>query len=350
MKKVSIIITNYNNGGYIKECLDSVLNQRYLEKEIIVVDDGSSDNSVRIIQECVSKHGCVKLYTTNHLGPNAARKLGLEKASGKYVMFVDSDDFLKAGAIEVLVEKIEHNDVDVVRFESERCSDKKKVAPILRDDEIERMIYRDDIAKLLTTGFKLTSVWSKIYRKSLFDNLDIFDLDISFGEDLLMSVETLSKLDKILLASDILYYYRDDNNNSLTHFVEKQRIIKNIKDRVFVSSVMLKFIRENIFETEVKQRAIYEQVKAIWEAIRRLSLVEDYKKKDFAADFVDCFSSLDLTDDDFEELSQYVRKMKILDRLKKGNVVLDIARNDIDGIWKNFLKYKALRKVVRRGK
>lgn len=350
MKKVSIIIPNYNNDKYIRRCLDSILEQGYSEKEVIVVDGSSTDNSIKIIREYAKKNNCIKFYTTNHVGPNVARKLGLEKSSGEYIMFVDSDDFLKAGAIETLVEKIENNNVDIVRFESERCSDKKRVAPILKNDETEKIIYHDEIIELLSTGFKLTSLWSKIYSKTLFGDLSVFDTDLSVGEDLLASVEILNNVDKILVIPDVLYGYRDDNTCSLTHNVDKQQIIKNIHDRIYVSCKMLEYINKNISNQRIKTYAIYEQLRTIWEAMKRLSLLKKYTRKEFQTDFAKDFANLDLPKVDFEELSQYVRKMKILDKLKNANAILVIAKNDVNGVWKNFLRYKMLNKIVRRGK
>lgn len=350
MKKVSIIVPNYNNGRYIKKCLDSILEQKYPEKEIIVVDDFSTDDSARIIREYVEKNDGIEFYTINHVGPNAARKLGLEKASGEYVMFVDSDDFLKAGAIELLVRKIEDNDVDVIRFESERCSDGRKVATILKDGETGKIIYHDEIAELLSTGFKLTSLWSKIYKKSLFDNLSVFDMDLLIGEDLLVSVEILGGVEKILVIPDVLYCYRDNNTYSLTHTAEKQQIIKNIQDRIYVSHRMLEYIKENIANQEIKTRAVYEQLKSVWEIVKRLLLVGKYTKKEFQIDFANSILNLGLKKADVKYLNQYVSKMNFSKRIKDGIPVLAVAKMDPNSVWKNFLKYKGLKKITRRGK
>lgn len=344
MKKVSVIVPNYNNEIHLGKCIDSILNQEYPEKEIIIIDDSSTDASLPIIREYMKDNKCIKLFKNNHLGPNVARRVGLEKASGKYIMFVDSDDYLGAGAIKTLVEKIERSGVDVVRFESERCSNKQKVAPMLLDGENEKIINHSEIVELLTTGFKLTSLWAKIYRKDVLERIPAFDLDISFGEDLLINKEVLGGLDKMLVISDIFYYYRDIDNNSLTHSTERVRVIENIRDRIFVSNKMIQFINKEIDDDDLKIKAIYTQLLDIWSVMKKIVRIDKYKKEEFIHDFSDSFL-LNLEEYDLEK---YIKSLDILQRLKNGRAVLAIARMDCCSLWSELNKVRLAKRILKK--
>lgn len=112
---VSVIVPVYNVELYIEECLDSVVKQTYQELQIIVVDDGSTDSSSQKVQPYLSD-GRVQFIEQTNKGLSGARNTGLEVANGKYVLFVDSDDYLELPAIEELVRLIEKNQVDLIRF------------------------------------------------------------------------------------------------------------------------------------------------------------------------------------------------------------------------------------------
>ncbi len=114
MALLSIIVTVYNAEKYLAECLDSILNQTFTDYEIICIDDGSTDDSLNILYKYESLDSRIKVYSQKNAGPSKARNEGLRLASGKYIAFVDSDDFLEKNAYEVAVKYI--NDVDIVCF------------------------------------------------------------------------------------------------------------------------------------------------------------------------------------------------------------------------------------------
>ena len=335
MNKVTIVVPVYDAEANIKRCIDSIVSQTYKDIELLVIDDGSIDESRDIVSRYIERDSRVRLFQQNHKGSNAARKRGLQLATGEYIMFVDSDDFLEKNAIEIMLEKIRKYDVGIVRAESVRCSDGKKVAPILDTGE-ERYVYHDEIVNFFAIGYKMNSLWGKLYKKSVLDKIQAFESGVDLGEDLLINMEICENLDKILVIGDVLYHYCDDNNNSLTHINDRKRIIKNIKDRIFVSSEMLKFIKKNIHDEKVEQVAIYEQLRMVWEVMKRLVGIDDYTKKDFVNDFGKIFSDIQFVNLDLESLNKYVRKMRTIEKLKNGQPVISIAEKNCDGIWKNF--------------
>ena len=119
-KKISIIIPVYNVENYLRQCIESILEQEYEEKEIILVDDGSTDNSGSICDEYADKYENVLVIHKENGGLSDARNVGLAKAAGEYVLFVDSDDFVEENSLSPIVEIVNANPVDVVLLEAQK--------------------------------------------------------------------------------------------------------------------------------------------------------------------------------------------------------------------------------------
>ena len=111
--KVSIIIPVYNSSKYLRDCLDSVVNQTYKDIEIILVNDGSTDNSLDIINEYKEKYANIIAYNITNHGQGYARNMGIRKSSGKYIMFIDSDDYVDVDIVNSLVTNIGSSDIAI---------------------------------------------------------------------------------------------------------------------------------------------------------------------------------------------------------------------------------------------
>ncbi len=120
---VSVIIPVYNVEQYLRECVDSVINQTYKNFEIILVDDGSTDSSGEICDEYVEKDERISAIHQKNAGPSKTRNTGLENATGKYIYFLDSDDYIESNALELLVSTAESSDADLVFFDAHSFSD-----------------------------------------------------------------------------------------------------------------------------------------------------------------------------------------------------------------------------------
>ena len=121
--KVSIIIPVFNVEKYLIECLDSAINQTYLEKEIIIIDDGSTDGTVEIISNYQEQHPQILAIRTENRGQSAARNTGLEIASGDFIIFLDGDDWIEKNTIELCLKTIQENEVDLVMFNASAFAD-----------------------------------------------------------------------------------------------------------------------------------------------------------------------------------------------------------------------------------
>lgn len=113
MNTISVIVPAYNCGRYIKKCIESILNQSYQDIELILVDDQSNDNTLAICESCKSKDKRIKIIHQQHSGQSAARNLGVKAATGDYVMFVDSDDWLAGNAVDELIQAIQNDGSEI---------------------------------------------------------------------------------------------------------------------------------------------------------------------------------------------------------------------------------------------
>ena len=181
---VSIIIPIYNSSSYLKECLDSILNQLLKDIEVFCINDGSTDNSLKILQQYALNDSRIKILKQNNQGAAAARNLGLSHANGKYVIFLDSDDYFEPDLIEQSVAKAEKFDADIVIFKAEAFDDVTGQTSALNDritklPEYQQNVFSyKNIPEDIFNSF-LTAPWNKLYRKSFLDKHGFEDFKVS---------------------------------------------------------------------------------------------------------------------------------------------------------------------------
>lgn len=167
---ISVIVPIYNVANYIRSCVSSILHQTYDNLEIILVNDGSTDDSMEQISDLISDSRIIVFHQENQ-GLSATRNVGIEKASGEYLTFVDSDDSLTTDAIEKLYQAIIKYDVSLSIGSVVRKKDQEIYAKIIFDDEVldlENLLYPTDSVPKNT--IKITA-WGKLYHRDLFENI-----------------------------------------------------------------------------------------------------------------------------------------------------------------------------------
>ncbi len=201
---VSIIVPVYNLEKHIQFNIDNLLSQTYRNIEVIYVDDGSSDSSAQIIRSAAEKDNRVKYYYKENGGVSSARNLGLEKAEGKYIMFVDGDDYLHEKAVEILLDALILNDADIScsRFKETYSLDEFKnelstQSAILYD--FNRMPAEKDNVIFITAC-------AKIIRREIIGDTE-FPIDISIGEDRYFMLLLMSRVKKLAYIQEPLYFY-----------------------------------------------------------------------------------------------------------------------------------------------
>ena len=234
-KKVSIIIPVYGVEKYIAKCLDSLVNQTLDDIEIIVVNDGSPDNSQKIIDKYVKKYpDKVKSYIKENGGQGSARNYGIKYATGEYVGYVDSDDYVEKDMYKKLYDKAKVDDLDIVVCGSYNVVEETENKVV----DLDKIIFDD---KKLNSFFGRMAVWNKIYKKKLVENMK-FRSKVWY-EDLDFTVNVLSKAKKVDYVNEPFYDYliREGstmNNSNIERNLEILLAFDDIKDNKKYSEII----------------------------------------------------------------------------------------------------------------
>lgn len=235
IKKISVIIPVYNLSEYIDECIQSVINQSYTNIEIIVVDDGSTDDSVKKISGYLNSYKNIKLIEKDNGGVSSARNCGLDNASGDYIAFVDGDDWLDRKYFEEMMNRIEQNDASICT-NNMYIRDENKVL-VCNIDELN--LNFEKALKYLLTYRLPTSVWSSIYKKEVLKDIR-FNLDIHHLEDLEFQFRAIANASRITVLNKALYNYRSREGSA-----NSQKLNSKILSCLLIPNTILKFVKKN---------------------------------------------------------------------------------------------------------
>lgn len=209
---ISIIVPVYKVEKYLAECIDSIIGQTFTDWELLLVDDGSPDNSGNICDEYAAKDKRVKVFHRENHGVSAARNYGLERAVGEWVMFVDSDDVLKQKFISNLFYEVEVN--SEVQFVDAGCSlFVGDVSNIVNIKESTAFAGSDPI--LLWEHFR-GPVWAKLFRKDILSENNIFfEPGLKKDEDVIFSLEYIGYVKHYAFSSEVGYLYRQNPKGAM---------------------------------------------------------------------------------------------------------------------------------------
>lgn len=238
MAKVSIIVPVYNVEKYLRKCLDSLINQTLKEIEIICVNDGSKDNSPKILEEYAKKDNRIIVINQENAGLSVARNSGIDIAKGEYIGFVDSDDWVDLDFFEKLYYSATSNDTDIA------------VGGIIRVTGIKKKKFLNFEKETITDNTNLkfelcdvpekSYVWNKIYKTEKLKEIGLeFEKGI-FYEDCIFTPQALFYLGKIVTVPNIYYYYLRRGNSTV-----KQRSEKANADSVYAHKKANDFIKEH---------------------------------------------------------------------------------------------------------
>ena len=249
MPKYSIIVPFYNVRDYIIECAESIYNQKYEDFEVIFVDDGSPDDSKKILKKYIKKINDkrFKIITKENGGQGSARNLGLKKCKGKYVLFLDSDDFLELNACEKMFEKAEKDKLDIVICDYYRYFDNGN------KEEVKLPNFKNSSLKDNTDIIcEHLSPWAKIYRTDLIKNNNIKFVENLKYEDAPFVIEALDCAKKIGKVNLPLNYYVIHEKSETTVRDEKVFDIIQIIDIIRKYTKNKKYLKEKIDKLTVR--------------------------------------------------------------------------------------------------
>ncbi len=251
MDKVSIVVPVYNVAPYLRRCLDSLVNQTYPRVEVIAVDDCSSDESPAIAEEYAERYPdrCIFLRQEQNRGPSAARNRGIRTATGDWLMFVDSDDWISEDCVQTLLEEVLRQKADVVMSNfiyAYSSGAEVEVSTFGRLTESSSLKEKVAFADPCPT--------TRIYRRTLFtENGIFFPEDICRTEDIATVIPLLTYTDKIALLPKAMYYYFQ-RSASLSN-----RNGKDVDVSFYPKSISrMVSLAHPGFEAEVQFRAIHE--------------------------------------------------------------------------------------------
>ena len=260
---LSIIIPVYNAEKNLNKCIDSIIGQTLKDIEIIIIDDGSIDNSWRIVESYIKKYENIIGIKQKNSGPARARNLGISKAKGKYIGFVDSDDYIEETMYETLYNLVKNKNIQVgmcaYKEVNTWSNTEFEVKANLKENKI---YYKEEILEKIISTFSTSenygfySMCNKIYlREYIQNNNFIIDENREHGEDWAFNIDVFSKLDTFIYTDKSLYNYIHTNKNSLMAKYRENQFDLYVDGREkIISSVPKRFIDFD----ELDKKLIYE--------------------------------------------------------------------------------------------
>ncbi|MGG2954223.1 glycosyltransferase family 2 protein [Geobacillus stearothermophilus] len=247
MTKVSVIIPAYNVESYIGRCLTSTVNQSLKEIEIIVINDGSTDNTLNVINKFCSLDNRIKVIDSKNNGVSAARNYGLSRSTGKYIFYIDADDWIETNALKEMYEVAEENNADIVIANAYIDYDNGKLVPY-----IDGKLTCDEPLKDFLIGNIRPSVSTKLYRRDLFtyNNIRHFE-KIRIGEDLLVNFFLILHAKKIIKIEKFFLHYIQRQKSAIHSYQESMYDIYIVLDKIE------KFLKENNLYEKYKNEFFY---------------------------------------------------------------------------------------------
>ena len=241
--KISVIIPVYNTKEYLKECIDSILNQTIDLFEVIIVDDGSTDGSLELINQYAESHSNIRVISQKNCGPGAARNIGLKISKGEYIYFIDSDDILEKNALEYCYNLASKNKLDMLTFEADILGN-------IEGENIEQYMFHKKIDRIgeVLNGVdfieenyykvSLLNIPFTIYLRDFLIKNTLFFLEQTMYEDVDFYHKIIRCNPKMEIIDNIFYHRRYRQNSIMTSKVTETSIMNkiNIYESVITNS------------------------------------------------------------------------------------------------------------------
>lgn len=202
---ISVVVPVYNVEKYLKRCVDSILKQTYKDLDIILVDDGSSDNSGKICDKYKEKYNNIQVIHQKNQGLSMARNNGIKMAKGSYITFVDSDDWLKENMVELLFNAIKEHKADIASVGLCDVYDTGQIKKNTKYKGIQILTKEEALESFLFNGYLTVCVCGKLYRTDLWNGIQCPSGKLF--EDQYTTYKLLDKSEKIVFVPDSCYYY-----------------------------------------------------------------------------------------------------------------------------------------------
>ncbi len=313
--KVSVIVPVYNVRNYLPKCLDSIIGQTLKEIEIICVNDGSTDGSDKVLEEYAKKDSRIRIVNRENGGLSAARNTGMPYATGKYIGFVDSDDYIDHAMYELMYYNAEHFNSQMVICANHKLDDTTGI--VFDDDpyytlgyfpkELNNRAFNHYDTKSFFQDFCVMA-WNKLYLRSFLEEKHARFPDGYIFEDGPFFTDIYFDMERVTIVRDFLYYYRVNRANSIVVKGDK-----NFVDIFYVVSKMLANMRKTSYFNEIKSYFLRKKFK---DMRYRFQVIQNRYKKYYYDKWREFWLNIDketLEDDLFKEKYPYTyRNIKLV--------------------------------------
>ena len=308
---ISVIIPVYNASNYLDKCIMSVLNQTYENLEVLLINDGSKDSSLDICYSYEKKDSRVKVITKENEGVSKTRNVGIDNSMGKYLMFVDSDDYLHEKYIEKMYNYLIEKNLSVVTSSMTFVDENYNLLSVYSYKNANDILNFKNISIDLVNTSYFNSVCKMIINSKIIkENKVYFNEKIKFGEDLLFSFNVIQLANNIGYLNFPGYYYLQ-NNSSMTHKNSMEIINKYVEDNKYVYDEIGKYINDDIL---INNKLFTKYNFAL------LKFIKNVKYKEFKKHAINLFNKMFDKDShiiikkiDYESKSNYIL-MKLLNK------------------------------------
>lgn len=277
---LSIIVPVYNGEKYLERCIKSLLNTTIKDKEIIIVNDGSSDHSLDIALKYQEQYSNLVVITQDNAGVSVARNTGLKFAHGKFITFVDCDDWVKEDIYEHAISRMNKENVDMFQFNHVvtnryNLMENFEEGELLLKDRIFMQLYADK-------NSITPSVWDKVFRKELLVKEKFFS-KYKYGEDIVFLYSVLSKCGSIIVSSRVGYYYFM-HTESATQDIKKISL-KKVQDSLETLEIAFEFSQKDELLIKKIEKRIFEGITA-WNQFICRNIFRRQKEKNCIRDYI----------------------------------------------------------------
>lgn len=215
---VSILIPAYSAAAYLPQCLDSILKQTYRDLQVVIVDDGSKDNTLEVCREYAEKDARIEVYHQENQGVAATRNHLLDRVKGDYVLFVDADDWIESDMVEYLMNVAQNHSADFVMCDRVI----NDTEPSHEEPNVFELDQEHAIVDFLHHDYFIGALWNKLFKREVTEGIR-FNKRIWYGEDALFTWGVLQKTQRVVVSSKQLYHqYMNEESISHQPFGEKK--------------------------------------------------------------------------------------------------------------------------------
>lgn len=305
---ISVIVPVYNIEDFIEKCVESIINQTYKNLEIILINDGSKDKSGQICNQLKEKYKNIKVIHKNNEGLSEARNDGIKSAKGKYISFIDGDDYIKSNMYELLYNALKENDCDIAE-----CGFIKKMPDsteiIINNCKENQILPGEDAMKSsINNSIFSTVAWNKLYKKSIFEEHNIFYPKSKLHEDQFTTYKIFEKSKKSIKIKESLYYYvQRDNSIMKTFNIKRLDGCEAIKETMAFIENKYKYMLPEVID--IYYKILIENLQMLYENKQSIPEYKKYAK---------------LIRKDLQIYKQYITNKKIINKLVVINLSLNL--------------------------